>query len=157
MPSVADAYWFSALPGPLSAKLSGSNGGETPSDVEEVASASVDVPPRRTGPAQPVLEEVVVRRDAAVLTGGLERVAVAPAAPRSLVPFWEVEVPELDRGRQRVLVAGVLAGEEQLAALVHVVARVDHLLDREPGEARAAGLGRHPGEEVVARVPDDMS
>ncbi len=53
------------------------------------------------------------------------------------------------------LPAGVLAGEEQLAALVHVVTRVDLLVEVEARGAGAAGLARPPGDVVVARVPDD--
>src|SRR5215207_4813764 len=52
----------------------------------------------------------------------------------------EAEVAELVA--LRVLQAGVLAGVEQLAALVEEVADVDHLLDGEPRRARSGHLVR---------------
>src|SRR5215210_157063 len=54
----------------------------------------------------------------------------------------------------RVLHAGALARVEHAPALVHVGARLEHLVEREP--VRVAGaLAGTAGDDVVARVPDD--
>ena len=80
------------------------------------------------------------------------RVARAAHVRRPRARLREPEVAELVA--LGVLLAGVLAGEEQLAALVEEVADVDHLLDREARRAGAGGLAGQAGEVVVARVPD---
>ena len=91
--------------------------------VERVAGRGVDVGP------QVVLEEVVVVRDAAV---GRRRVVLVELRRRAsiCVPYLLQYVAALPRLREaevaelvalRVLLAGVLAGVEQLAALVEEV------------------------------------
>ena len=101
----------------------------------EAAAVVVDVGP------QVVLEEVVGERLAARGDG-----VVTGAAGLVGDRVEQVEVLVLD--------AGVLARVEQVAALVHVGAHLEHLVVGEPrrGPGHHAGLA---GDDVVARVPDD--
>src|SRR5829696_8978470 len=53
-----------------------------------------------------------------------------------------------------VLLAGALARVEHAAALVHVGAHLEHLVEREPVGVAGGSTGL-AGDDVVARVPDD--
>ena len=155
--NVAELAW---LPAPVPSKLQVS----PPSGPTSVPSASrlpvlvVDCPPADVHVRpQVVLEEVVVVRDAAVGRSPGRPCRTPASSPRApLAALGRLGEPVVaDLVALGPLPPGVLAGEEQLAALVHVVARVDLLVEVEARGAGAAGLARPPGDVVVARVPDD--
>ena len=58
------------------------------------------------------------------------------------------------RRRPGVLLAGGVAGDHHLAALVQVRAELEQLVEGQPVGV-AAGAARRPGHEVVAGLPDD--
>ena len=114
--------------------------------VERVAGRGVDVGP------QVVLEEVVVVQDAAVAVREDVLVELRLGHRAVLAAFTglrEAEVAELEA--LGVLPAGVLAGVEQLAALVEEVADVDHLVDGEPRRAGAGSLAGQARHVVVGQ------
>ena len=131
-------------------------------------SSSSSALPRRGADVRPevVLEEVVVVRDAPVGRGRVVLVELGRCrrrrAPRLPFSGRLAAAPGTRSSGTRllptpayaVLVPGVLAREEQLAALVEEVADVDHLLDGEARRAGAGRLARLAGQVVVARVPD---
>src|SRR5215213_2673064 len=102
------------------------------------------------------MEEVVVTGDAAVGEPGIVLVELRLRSRAPLAALgWLREPVVADLVALGPLSTRVLAGEEQLAALVHVVTRVDLLVEVEARGTGAAGLTRPPGDVVVARVPDD--
>ena len=101
--------------------------------------------------AQVVLQHVV---------GGVtteERTEQGQAAPRvrargkRVAGDLALRVVELRHG---VLLAGGVAGEQHLAALVHVRAELQHLVECQPVGV-AAGAAGGAGDQVVSGLPDD--
>ena len=100
--------------------------------------------------AEPVLQDVV---------GAVARAAQGQAAARvdasreRVAGDLVLRVVELGADVGGVLPAGLVAGVEHLAALVHVGAELQHLVEREPVHVAGAS-SRGAGDGVVAGVPD---
>ena len=124
-------------------------------DVEQVAVLVLAVADDLEEAAEPVLEHVI---DEVAAERGAAQQQAPPRVPRRVgrvARTLVLRVVELrSHPRAGVLLAGALAGVEDAAALVHVRARLEHLVEREPVRVAAAPSGL-TGDDVVARVPQD--